>query len=282
MQEESDMGKVKKLYIQTHGHFENDASLNIGMAHVATVDNKNLKAEWRTDIPVLTVLIEHSELGWILFDTASHPANMKGHWPERLQKLIPQYTKPEETLEARLKEHNLTPKDIDVVVLSHLHVDHAGGLFLFQHTKAGKNVYVHSKELREALFLTHVGLERNVGAYVVDDFVLPGIAFNPVAEDFQLAEGIEIITLEGDAFGILGMVVHLENSGTLILPQDGVKTTINYGPPAVLPGSIYDSLGFFRSVEKVRKLQEKYNARILFGHDGEDLKKFKISPECYD
>ena len=276
------MGVIKKLYIQTHGHFENDASLNDGMINLATVDNKHPRAEWKTNIPVLTVLIEHSEAGWILFDTASHPDNMKGHWPERLRKLIPNHLKPEDTLEARLREHNLTPKDIDILVLSHLHVDHAGNLFLFSNTKAGKKVYVHNTELHEALFLTHVGLERNVGGYVADDFDIPGIAFEPVKEGFQLAEGIEIITLEGDAFGILGLVVHLENSGTFIFPQDGVKTKGNYGPPPILPGIIYDSLGFFRSVEKVRKLQKKYNARIVFGHDGDDLNQFKLSPEYYD
>ncbi len=275
------MAKMK-MYIQNHGHFENDVELNLSFAHIATVDNKHPSIEWETNVPSLTVLIEHPDVGWILYDTTSHPNNLKGHWPERLRKLCPHYLKPEDTLEAKLKEHHLSPQDIDILVLSHLHIDHAGNLFLFSNTKAGKNVYVHTTELREALFMTHVGLERNVGPYVADDFDIPGIIFNPVDENFQLAEGIEIITLEGDAPGILGMIVHLENSGVFIFPSDALKAKKNYGPPPRLPGMVYDSLGFYRSVKKITNLQKKYNAKIVFGHDGEQLKQFKLSPKFYD
>jgi hypothetical protein len=45
---------------------------------------------------------------------------------------------------------------------------------------------------------------------------------------------------------------------------------------------LYDSVGFFRSVEKVRRLEHKYHARVVFGHDGDVLKEFKLSPEYYD
>lgn len=275
------MAKIR-MYIQSHGHFENDAVLNLAGANIATTDNKNPTAHWKTDIPSLTVLINHSDVGWILYDTTSHPDNLKGYWPERLQKLCPHYLAPEDTLAAKLKILSLTPADIDILILSHLHMDHAGNLFLFRDSKAGHNVYVHEKELREALFLTHVGLEKNVGGYVRDDFVMSGIAYNPVEENFQLAEGIDIITLEGDALGILGMIVHLENSGVFIFTSDGIKTKENYGPPPRLPGAIYDSLGFFRSVAKIKRLEQQYHAKIVFGHDGEHLKQFKLSPEFYD
>jgi glyoxylase-like metal-dependent hydrolase (beta-lactamase superfamily II) len=278
---EHTMAKMK-LYIQSHGHFENDAALNLSMANIATVDNKHPQAQWVTDVPCITVLIEHPDKGHILYDTSSHPKNLEGHWPERLSKLCPHYMKPEETLEARLNQLGLRPGDIDILLLSHLHIDHAGGLYLFQNTPAGSSIYVHEKELREALLLTHVTTERSVGAYVGDDFDIPGIGFHTVREDFELAEGIQVITLEGDAFGILGLVVHLDNSGVFIFPSDAVKTKENYGPPPRLPGMLYDSLGFFRSVEKIRQLEEKYQARIVFGHDGEHLESFKLSPEYYD
>ena len=271
-----------KMYIQSHGHFENDAALNLSMANIATVDNKNPQTEWVTDVPSITVLIEHPKKGWILYDTTSHPKNLEGHWPERLCQLCPHYMEPEDSLAARLSQLGLTPADIDILLLSHLHIDHAGGLFLFQNTQAGKNVYVHENELREALLLTHVTTERNVGAYVADDFDLPNIGFHTVREDFELAEGVDVITLEGDAFGILGLVVHLENSGVFIFPSDAVKAKINYGPPPRLPGMLYDSGGFFRSVEKIRQLEEKHQALVVFGHDGNVLKQYRLSPEYYD
>jgi glyoxylase-like metal-dependent hydrolase (beta-lactamase superfamily II) len=271
-----------KLYIQSHGHCENDAAVNLALANAATVDNKHAQSEWRVDIPSLTVLIEHEDAGWILYDTTSHPDCLNGHWPEHLAKLVPHYMAQEDTLEGKLAQHGLKPSDIDILLLSHLHMDHSGNLFLFQGTKAGANVYVHEEELRGALYVTHLSPDHNSGAYVGADFDIPGIQYHPVSEEFELAEGIEIIMLGGDAFGILGMVVHLENSGVLIFPSDAVKNRENYGPPPRLPGMIYDSLAFFRSVKRIHSLQEKYNARVLFGHDGRNLKQFKLSPEYYD
>ena len=97
-----------------------------------------------------------------------------------------------------------------------------------------------------------------------------------------MAEGIELITLEGDAPAILGMVVHLENNGTFIFTSDGVKSMGNYTDPPTPAGAIYDTLGFVRSVKKIKKLEKKYKARIVFGHDGQHLKQFKLSPEYYD
>ena len=182
------MAKMK-MYIQSHGHFENDAELNVGLINIGNVDNKTPQSVWQTDIPSLTVLIHHEDVGWILYDTTSHPDNLKGHWPERLCKLCPHYLEPEDTLEAKLKLLDLKPSDIDLLILSHLHMDHAGNLFLFKDTKAGQNIIIHEKELREALYLTHVGLEKNVGAYVRDDFVMPGISFSPVDEDLRSGRG---------------------------------------------------------------------------------------------
>lgn len=45
-------------------------------------------------------------------------------------------------LESRLKELGLTPSDIDIVVNTHLHGDHAGSNFIFR----GKKLIVHEKE----------------------------------------------------------------------------------------------------------------------------------------
>jgi len=45
-------------------------------------------------------------------------------------------------LELRLKELGLTPRDVDIVVNTHLHGDHAGGNFIFR----GKKLIVHEEE----------------------------------------------------------------------------------------------------------------------------------------
>ena len=103
-----------------------------------------------------------------------------------------------------------------------------------------------------------------------------------VEEDFEIAKGVEIVNLPGHTPGLLGVVVHLENEGTLIFPQDCVYSSEIYGPPAKASGLLYDSLSFFKSIEKVRDLEKKYNGKVFFAHDEEFFKTIKLAPKYYE
>jgi hypothetical protein len=62
-------------------------------------------------------------------------------------------------------------------------------------------------------------------------------------------------------------MVHLRNSGTMIFPMDAVYTEKNYGPPVKMSGIVYDSVSFIDSIEKIRRLQGKYGAKVMYSHD---------------
>ena len=53
----------------------------------------------------------------------------------------------------------------------------------------------------------------------------------------------------------------------------GLQIRLDDPPPKI----VYDSLGFQKSVEKLRRLQRKYNARIIFPHD---LAQFETLEKC--
>ena len=114
------------------------------------------------------------------------------------------------------------------------------------------------------------------------DLDVPVKQYILVDEDFELAPGIEVVNLPGHTPGLIGLIVHLEKNGTIILPQDCVYTQEVYGPPAKASGLLYDSIEFFKSIEKLRKLQKKYNAKIVFAHDYEFFKTLKTVPEYYE
>lgn len=76
-------------------------------------------------IPIHAFLVD-SPIGYILFDTGCNPEGMAGAWPEALR-ANPYVAAPEQQLLCRLAQLGLKPTDISVVVLSHLHLDHAGG-----------------------------------------------------------------------------------------------------------------------------------------------------------
>ena len=77
------------------------------------------------------------------------------------------------------------------------------------------------------------------------------------------------------------MVLHLEKDGTLIFPQDGIYTKENYGPPAKASGIMHDSAAYYDSIEKVRGLEKKYNAKVMFAHDMTFFQGIKHAPEFY-
>ena len=97
--------------------------------------NKNEPAEW-VDVPTHCVLVDTPD-GRLLWDT-SCPRDWETHWAATgLQDFFP-YDKvsDEEYLDSRLKQLGVAPGDIDYVVLSHLHFDHAGNVKLFAETNA--------------------------------------------------------------------------------------------------------------------------------------------------
>jgi N-acyl homoserine lactone hydrolase len=97
--------------------------------------------------PLATYLIESDE-GRILYDSGVDPdvvKDPKSTW-KGLLKLFRPNISPADHIVNRLKEIGLTPDDIDYVVQSHLHFDHAGGLRFFPWAK----ILVHQDEYRFA------------------------------------------------------------------------------------------------------------------------------------
>lgn len=266
-----------RVYILDNGYLSCDENQMVAMATVGTASNPTPTHNW-IDIPVYCVLIDHPQ-GKILFDTGCPPNAMEGYWPKYLCEAFPYTFSEKQRLENQLKMIGLTPQDIDMVVLSHMHLDHAGNLRLFKHAK----VFVHRKDFEFGLVMTHRTPDPNAhGAYIRADLEVP-VEFTLVEEDFELLPGIEIVTLPGHTPGVLGMIVHLQKEGTLIFPMDAVYERRNLGPPARLSGIVYDSLSFIKSIEKVRKLASRYNGRVMFSHDMEFfLKEMKKAPEYYE
>ena len=53
----------------------------------------------------------------------------------------------------------------------------------------------------------------------------------------------------------------------------------SYGPP-VFPGVLVNNLEqFYASVEKLRDIQEKTSARMVFGHDADQMRQLRTAPE---
>jgi len=266
-----------KLYILDNGWVECDPNLIVASSFTGTVEHQTPRIKW-IKAPVYAVLIDHAE-GKILYDTGCNPGAMTGYWPSGLKSIFPYYHNDNQLLLKQLELADTTPEEIKTVILSHLHLDHAGNTHLFRHA----DVYVHKKDYDYGKSLINSSKDPNdYGAYIKADLEIPGNKLRLVDSDFWLAKNIEIITLPGHTPGILGLIVHLENEGTLIFPMDAVYTEKNYGPPIKLSGIVYDNISFVNSIEKIRNLHKKYDAKIMYSHDMPFFKTMKLAPQYYN
>ena len=118
------------------------------------------------DVPVPFLYIDHPK-GKVLFDTGNALEvvdNKHEHWGAVVAAYDPVMTKDQWCVNA-LKKAGCNPEDIDWIICSHLHLDHAGGVGLFPNAK-----YVVQ---REELYYAYVPDSFMRGAYIRKDYDKP-------------------------------------------------------------------------------------------------------------
>lgn len=221
-------------------------------------------------IPIHSFLFDTPQ-GYVLFDTACDPDGMSGAWPKELT-ANPYIAGENGTVVQRLEQLGLSPDDIRYVVMSHLHLDHAGNLKFFPKAE----VYVSREEYMHTM---HDYLNGTSDGFHVksdiEDWLKVGIQWRFVesdVEEMELMPGLSILNFgPGHSYGMLGLLVQLDSGQKYILAADTIYTKGHMGPPVQIAGIAYDSSGYIRTVERIRSLAQKENAQILFGHDMEQF-----------
>jgi glyoxylase-like metal-dependent hydrolase (beta-lactamase superfamily II) len=257
-----------KLHVLDLGRVRHDINFAVPFTVAATVSAPNPPSQL-IDIPISAYLIEHSN-GNVLFDTGCHPQGMgpNGLWPQDYQKLFP-YTVTEECqLPNQLAALGLGPDQIRYVVLSHLHNDHAGCAEFFRKSK----VIVHEDEFSGAL--KHYALHDQSTPYIwkhIDNWIKNPLDWRLVGRDEldqTLVENVRLINLGvGHAYGMLALEISLRSRPKVLLVSDACYNASNYGPPVRAPGFMYDSMGFYRTIERIRWMARETGAEVWFGHD---------------
>jgi glyoxylase-like metal-dependent hydrolase (beta-lactamase superfamily II) len=265
-----------KLHLLDLGRLDYDEGWPLAAGGVSTASQPEPGAARRT-VAMIAALIEHPKAGPVLFDTGAAP-NYKELWPPVVQELfaISRYDA-EHRLDNALGAAGFGVDDIRAVVLSHLHLDHAGGLELFR----GRDVpvYVHADELRNGFYGVATG--QDVGAYLPHylDF---SFNWQPLHGDHvELFDGFELHRLPGHTPGLLGARVDLANAGTHILTSDQFHLRDNYEGPQPLGWLLRDHAAWWRSYRHVRTLADRTGATLVFGHDADVLAELRREP-AYD
>ena len=226
------------------------------------------------ECPTHAVLIE-TDGQKILWDTGV-PRDWETRWaPTGFQEFFPVQEDPAGPgfLDSALAELELTPDDIDVLVLSHLHFDHAANAKMFDNGRT--RILAQADEIEGVKTIEG----EFKGAHLVSDF--DGLHLEAVHGDAEIAPGVEVIFTPGHTWGTMSLKVDLPEAGTKIFTSDAVYMGASWGPPAIGAGIVWDSVGWLESVEKLRTIAEETNAEVIFGHDAAQRSTMKIAPNGY-
>jgi glyoxylase-like metal-dependent hydrolase (beta-lactamase superfamily II) len=172
-------------------------------------------------------------------------------------------------LDLALREAGLTRDDIDIVLASHLHFDHAGGFT--ERDASGRLVptfpraryIVRTAEWEDA---THPH-ERNRASYLAENFVPLAEAgvLDLVAGDETIMPGVRVVRTGGHTMH--HQIVMIESGGrTAVFAADLIPTVAHIDDPWIMGYDLYpmDTLAFKRRF--VRDAIER-NYLIFFEHD---------------
>ncbi|MGE4353807.1 MAG: N-acyl homoserine lactonase family protein [Oscillospiraceae bacterium] len=152
----------------------------------------------KIDIPLIAWLLFDGEQ-YILVDTGGTPADGIHYMP---------YTQsPGCTLEEQLRSHGVKPDDIKIVIMTHLHWDHAGNNDLFKNAE----FYVQRRELNYAV--APLEIQKNAYNY--------GLVFKTRYQvldgECRIIDGISVIPTPGHSPGSQSVIVDTEKGPYIIV-----------------------------------------------------------------
>ncbi len=264
--------KGMKLYVLDLGKLGTDPNHTVPGIISPSVSNPTVTVSMDT-IPCVAYLLYHPTEGYILFDCGCNPKL----WPDIFKDIAPYYDEGK-TMEQQLALLGLKPSDINTAVLSHMHTDHTGYLYLFTEAK----IYVHRRELETAMASVFEMLADH-SFYSRADLNIPVKQYTLIDDDTEICEDVKILYCPGHTPGNCAVQLTMEN-GTIILGFDTTHCSINFGPPIRMPApDLYvDPIAYVKSIERLHQIADETNALVIFGHDKEQGKTFKYIPDYYD
>lgn len=170
-----------------------------------------------------------------------------------------------------LAQHNLTPDDIDEVILTHLHFDHAGGVSFLDEQGIVHPTFRQARHWiqRKNWGWAHSPSARDGGSYRTEDYAVFDSPNAPTLEIIdgisEILPGIEVIPSHGHTFGMQTVKITTPDH-TFMFLADLIPTTSHMRDPYVMGYDIQPLI----TVEEKREVlyhAARHDWILVFGHD---------------
>jgi N-acyl homoserine lactone hydrolase len=236
----------------------------------------------KDEIPIPAFIVEHPGAGLMLVDTGFHASlavDPKANLGPVLGRLFKPRMKTEDALPDQLRARGFDPHDVALVVMTHLHVDHASGVAQFP----------------DAMFIVsarewHAATEEKglTAGYVRRQF---DHAFDWRTVDFNSEEvesyatfgrtldlfgdgSVRLLYTPGHTLGHMSLILRT-SEGEFLIAADAAYTMRTLRE-SVMPYGAHDEHEFRRSLKEVQRYVERTpSATVSVGHDLEAFRSLK-------
>jgi glyoxylase-like metal-dependent hydrolase (beta-lactamase superfamily II) len=225
-----------------------------------------------TRFPALAALIRHPAAGAILFDTGygSRVLNGGGLPLAAYRRLLPVRLGEDARIDSQLWHRGIDPGELALIILSHLHPDHIGGLW-----DLPPRPVLWSRDARDALSAgsAYSRFRKGIFPALVPDYaatqarLLEGC---PAARESDLPPGfprgfdvlgdgsLTGVPLPGHARGQFGLLCRVEGGRSVFLIADAAWVSINVtdatNPKAILDHIAHDAPVYHKTLDALRAL----------------------------
>jgi glyoxylase-like metal-dependent hydrolase (beta-lactamase superfamily II) len=161
--------------------------------------------------------------------------------------------------------------EVSDVILSHLHIDHAGNLRRFRKAR----IWVQRDEH------AHAFAPVTPQAYLKADYDLPNADWRIIDGDHVLDDGVTILSTPGHTPGHQSALIELPRSGAALLVAD-VGDLIENFEREILPGQATDDVKALASIRKINRLRQERDAKMFLCHDPNLIQAVRLAPDFYD
>lgn len=228
-----------------------------------------LRHQHKVVLPVFTYLIEHPE-GRILVDTGWHTDvrnDQISHISRHIHIASSARLDKGEAITEQLDRMHLKPSDIDMVLLTHLDVDHASGMKL---VKDAKKFYAHPEEIEDA-DQNRIRYNRKMWEGIsIDPIPFQYDANTPHKKSYDVFQDgtVKFIDLSGHSKGTTGVLIQQDNR-FVILTGDACYNRHNWEEKK-LQGITVSKEKAMQSIQWISDMSQKEGCvKILATHDPE-------------